>query len=152
MLPAVLSMASYPTPTHAVMIDLPAPYPHMTPTREGSVQRISVSSLGEPMVNGMVADRAQFANHLEWIAQQPIAAEVIFEPAADAPYGASLQVLAALADKGLTRFSSFCFGGIEQHRKFDKGDGTPLGILWHPPEPDVSPLSNKCSELLQPVP
>lgn len=152
MLPAVLSMASYPTPTHALMIHLPAPYPYMPPIREGSVQSISVSPSGEPMINGMVADQAQFASHLDGIAQQPVAAEVVFEPAADAPYGASLQILAALAEQGLTKLPSFCFGGIEHHRKFGKGDGAPFGILWHPPEPGASPPSNSCSDMLRPVP
>lgn len=150
LIPAVLAMASYRTPTHALMIDLPAPFPEMSPVYEGGVQRISVSSSGEPIVNGMVADPVQFARHLEWIAGQSVTDQVVFEPAADAPYGPSLQVLAALAERGLTRFPYFCFGGIERDYRFGKGDSAPRNELPRPPEPISSALAYSCSERFLP--
>jgi biopolymer transport protein ExbD len=140
---------------HVVLIDLPQPTPPpLTPGRH-PVHRIFVTAEGMTFIDGHHVQRSKLAEAFAALRTGPIGAEVVFEPAANAPYDAVLPVLGELKHRGLAEQPLFCFGNLQLYRTFDKAASRST-VPYHAPPPNhlssESGSSPSCSEMNQPVP
>ncbi len=116
---AMLGIAAYRMPTHAIVIDLPVPLIASAPAPliDLKVDRVRLTAVGEILWNGEIVNYNELVEFAEASREEPVTPLLIFEPDANASYEFSAHVLAVLHATGLTRYR-FCFGGIEQHRHF----------------------------------
>ena len=128
---------TYPMQTHALVFDLPAPFPPDWELTEVEVDLIVVGTTpdGTATWNGEVISRKEFAARLADARQQPIDPGLRFMPHAEAAYGEVIDLLAIIRESGLPG-QRFCFGGIAEYRQYAD---FPLA-----PRPDLPADSPEC--------
>lgn len=119
----IVMLAVWPQAIHAVTFDLPYSVPPLDdarPLEMAPINRIAVTSDGQPSWNGDPVSLASLGRRLEETKGMPIQPGLAFEPDPDAGYDISLRVMAVIARAGLND-ALFCFGGIGKHRDFGSG-------------------------------
>ena len=113
---AALPILTYQTPTHALLIDLPAVAVASGKTRAlGAVRhRVGLTEYAVITWNGRPVTFAELVKALNSANAAPRASTVIFQPDGNATYELSLQVLAVL-DEHIGPSNLFCFGGLSQY-------------------------------------
>ena len=128
---------TYPMQTHALVFDLPAPFPPDWELTEVDVPLVEVGTTrdGTATWNGEAISREEFAARLAEARLQPVDPGVRFMPHAEAAYGDVIDLLAIIETNGLPG-GRFCFGGIASYRQYDD---FPLA-----PRPDLPANSPDC--------
>ncbi len=110
----IMIIMSIPLATHSVEVDLPAPGPGAASDPQ---VMLTISPGGTIGWNGETITRTQLQQRLgetALLANQPV---IRFQPAAQASYDDSVQVINLVAD---ARLEKFAFSGNEQHRTFGR--------------------------------
>ena len=136
-------MGVYVNPPHAVLIDFSPPIPEPLlpePALQVQVLRIGVDPDGTPTFNAVRVTMRDLALMLDVAAHFEWTPGVIFEAHPRARYGDALPVLGAIKKVGLGDWR-FCFGGLADHRRFEKDwRYMPLRLTLLPPPELPSPL------------
>ena len=126
------------TPTHALVIDLPAPFPEPVawPERR-SEYRIGIANGGQVSINATPVSDEDLPGVFQAMAIEPISPRVLFDPEPSTPYPRALEVLGAIKTSGLIG-THFCFAYLERYRHFDKSwRATPMRLTLLPPSDDL---------------
>ena len=135
----ILLFSQWPMRTHALVIKLPwldyaaadldlVPEPQMTV--------IGVSPQGRALIDGKDHTIAELDIWLSEAGKKPERVYLIFEPAADAPYGEALGILAMLRDRERYGYLDFCFGDLRRYRNLgEKSSPFPLLLSLDLPDP-----------------
>lgn len=111
-------LALFTRPHHALIIDL-RPTVAFEADPEARFWRIGMDADGSPRINGERIPLRDFARILAQARALPRQPSVVFEPAARARFGDVLPLLGAIHKAELT-YARFCFGALEEYRRFDK--------------------------------
>ena len=114
-----LVASTYGLKPHAIVVDLPAPYPqgyadNLTP----NVDRLTVSRTGAIAWNGQPVSERELSAILASPRRIESGASLLFTPDAEARYGRALEVLAIVRRHGAID-RCFRLSGIQQYRRFE---------------------------------
>lgn len=126
-----LAMPTYPTPTHALLLDLPPTYSqsgmHWEEGVPATVYSITLDADGQLRWNGEAVTQSELDNLARQTLTEAQAPGVTFEPAANARYAEVLTTLNILAQAGLTQ-GHFCLKGLGQYHAYERQErGEPPG-------------------------
>jgi biopolymer transport protein ExbD len=113
----VMLILSIPIAAHRLDVDLPGPPPPGANPPDYAQVTLVVQDSGAVLWNGVPVSRTELAGRLAAAAAQPEMPLIRFEPEANASYEAAVQVINAVAD---ARLDKFTFGGNEQYRVFER--------------------------------
>ncbi|WP_067733021.1 ExbD/TolR family protein [Novosphingobium naphthalenivorans] len=113
----IMFVITIPAATNSVDIDLPgkSAVPPVIP--DTIKNKITLTGQGTILWNGTPVTSPQLSALLRQTARMPVEPELQFEPAADAAYDRTLNVVDTIKTSGVTRFG---FVGNERHRAFGK--------------------------------
>lgn len=142
----VFLLAASQTRQHALLVSFPVSSDNTgLPVEPPPFYRITLLENGQLKINGRPADVEELRVWLEAVKSATPRPEIVFEPAANAPYEASLQSLGLIWRAGLIN-AQFCFAGLEKHRDFGRsGRSDPPK-----PQPDAAPRHAPDSEPIFP--
>lgn len=117
---ATLLMGVYINPPHAIIVDLPAPYPDddlgpLTPVSD----RLVIDPDGAIFWNAHPITDRQLTDILSASDQRPYGSALLFTPDADAPYARVIHVLGMVRQAGLIDHC-FHFAQIARYRQYDR--------------------------------
>lgn len=138
---AFLIWVDWPVRTHALTVSIVPPgWPESFVYERPKSEFTSVVSLTEDgaiSFNGVLVSSEELREQLHSGLNQPVEPEIIFAPDANASYEVSLQVIAVIRRTGV---SKFCFGELENHRNFGKGESLPR-LMTTIVTPDIDPIA-----------
>ena len=112
----IMFIITIPVATHSIDIDLPVPNPNDTPPPVDPIKnKIVLTPANEILWNGNPLSPSELATNLQTSMQMPVEPELQFEPAPNAGYELTANVLDVIDESGVTRFG---FVGNERYRAF----------------------------------
>ena len=151
MIAAALCMGVHDRSPHAVLIDLPLPFPEEADTRLGlPIDRLALDRAGAIFWNSQQISFDELERHLaarRADQTQQGAFGLYFDPAPDAAYGVAARVLAAIKRTGNADVG-FCFDRLASYRVFEQAYRASTGPI---------PARERCDpardpRLLKPLP
>jgi biopolymer transport protein ExbD len=112
----IMIILAIPMKPHSLDVPLPGPVPHHTEVLERN--KIVVTEQGAILWNGDAVTQGELFALLVETRLMRTKPELQFEPEANASYDASVRVINAITDAGVTKFG---FVGNHKYREFDRG-------------------------------
>ena len=122
--------------THALIVDLPAPYPDATGPLSPPQNLVVLTETGKVLWNGQQVSRADLRANLRAAKSAIPQPALMFEPEGNAAYGDALELLAIIADEGLVDYC-FRFGNAPLWRDTEKIE--PADLPYYQRRDCVSP-------------
>ena len=115
----IVFILSIPIASHTLPVDLPRPCIDCTAAPANPVvNKITVDEAGTIFWNGAAIDQPRLARTLAATRTMPVEPELQYEPAADASYAVSVEVIRLIRASGVTKFG---FVGNDRYRQFSSG-------------------------------
>ena len=114
----IVFIIAIPVASNSLPIDLPQPCIEDCPPlpADGVTNKITIDTGGTIYWNGTALDQARLTRTLAAMRRLPVEPELQFEPAANASYAVTAQVLNVIEASGASRLG---FVGNERYRQFD---------------------------------
>ncbi|MDG5748192.1 hypothetical protein P8Q88_08360 [Qipengyuania sp. XHP0207] len=141
---ATLILATYGARTHALVVDLPLPYPagYIDPLSP-AYDRITIDPGGQVRFNGTPVQDRDLHDMLMARPSGPAQVSLLFEPDGMVPYPRTLEILGLLQATGSLK-DCFLFGNISQFGQYDRPEtfaelapAQPRRCFVPPPVPDM---------------
>lgn len=110
----IMLIMTVPLSTHALQVDLPS-HCDNCPHPDATKNKITLDARDTIRWNGFVVDRQQLSALLRQSLAMPVEPELQFEPAPNASYLMSAELMNDVRQSGVTKFG---FVGNEKYRKF----------------------------------
>jgi biopolymer transport protein ExbD len=133
-------LAASPQRMHALLVELPGPdFGSGVPSGYVVANRISITGEGQTMWNGWPVSTPELVSLLKELKGLEPQPDLIFEPVADAPYGAAANTLSLIWRANLVD-ERFCFWGLEKHQSFERPPLSMDSRRYEGEQADLQPL------------
>lgn len=114
----IMFIIAIPVASHSLPVDMPRPCLADCPILPSNpvTNKVTIDEAGTTYWNGTALDQPRLARTLAAMRQLPVEPELQFEPAANASYAVTAEVLNVIEASGASRFG---FVGNDRYRQFD---------------------------------
>ena len=114
----IMFIIAIPVASNSLPIDLPRPCIENCPPlpADATTNKVTINDRGTIYWNGTALDQPRLTRTLAAMRQLPVEPELQFEPAANASYAVTAEVMNVIEASGASRFG---FVGNERYRRFD---------------------------------